>query len=584
MFKTLRFLFLFSLVTIFANLSANAENSPAPIFNVKAFGAKGDGVHDDAPALKAALDATQRSNRQNITATIFIPKGIYSLATAYGERQMFSCKGLNNVIIEGEEGATFLVRDPIRGFFDVSDSSNVTFKRIAIDYSPLTFTQFKVFDNGKETAKGKEFTLELMSGFPDPASPHLEKGNSIIAYKSDGTMNLEAPLLKLVSLERQANGHYRAVLAGWHGNPDFVCAGDFLVKNGRHFGRSAFRFSQVNNPTLEKVKVFAGPEVFLLAVECENLHVTDCRIAPPEGSDRLLSTSADGIFHVGGHQGPTVTGCYFNGNGDDSINIHQTGGCFYGFSSNNELIVTETPWTTHNDAYVPHWRRGEHFELLNARFETVLKAVITDFKVEQRGSFDVLRVKFKLEPDIFVDSKLIASLPESTKIYKDYIGFNTDRCGGNFVIKGNTFTNHRARGILIQSRHGIINENNFSLLDGGIMLIGEWHEKDGPMAQDITIIGNDFKNLGRHISDGAISLRVPNCRTREFSQIRIEANHFTNGRDPAIYIDNASDVIIRNNRIVYGPWSTPQAELSIGTGGPTQNIEIKDNQIIPAAK
>jgi len=568
---------------LFGFCACSVSGDSPNVYNVKAYGAKGDGVADDAPAIKAAIDAAGNEANNGRPVKVTVPRGTYALATAYGEKQMFSFKGLHNLSIEGEDGTLFLVRDPLRGFIEVADSTNVSFKRIAIDYAPLTFTQFKVLDDGRKLAKGMEFSLELMAGYPDPAMPHLAKGESVIAYKNDGLVNPEAPLLKMKNLIRVDGARYSVTLTGFQGKPEFVKRGDYIVKHGRHFTKNVFRFLRVVNPSLEAVNVYAGPEVFMLAMECENLQLRGCRIAPPEGSGRLLSTSADGLFHVGGRQGPTVEGCYFAGNGDDSINIHHTGGHCYGFSPEGELVVTETPWTLHRDGYKPFWREGERLILMNSKCETVFRARIVSFKVESRNGFDALRVKLAPENGGKLDPGFISSLPEMKTSYKDLICFNIDRCGGNFSIKNNTFTNHRARGVLIQSRSGVIANNKFSHLDGGVMLIGEWQYKDGPLAEDIVIRDNEFRDLGRYISDGAVSISIDGsaCRTYEFKNIRIENNTFYNGLDPAIHIDNASDIVIRGNRISYGAGSDAASQLRLGSRGPTRNIVIEDNHIQP---
>jgi len=583
MFKTPIALTASCLFLMCLNSCASRDEARQNAYDVKAFGAKGDGVSDDAPAVKAAIEAAMEAGAKGAKATVFIPKGSYSLATAYGERQMLSFKGIKNVGIEGEEGSLFLVRDPMRGFFEADGGSDISFKKIAIDYAPLTFTQFKVLGDGKSVSDGKEFSLELLEGYPEPSAPHLAKKESIIGYKADGSMNLEAPLLKIKSMEAAGERRYKAVLAGWQGSPDFVQPGDFLVMNGRHFGRSVFRFNRLVNPSLEEVKVHAGPEVFILSAETENLQVRNCRIAPPEGSGRLMSTSADGIFNVGGRKGPTIEGCYFSGNGDDSVNIHHTGGLFYGFSSEGELLVTETPWTVRKkdgEAYKPLWRAGDRVELVNSKFEKAFSAKIVSLSCEARDGRDALRVKIEPAPG---GEEFVKANPESKTANKDLIVFNLDNCGAGFSIKNNVFTNHRARGILLQSHDGVVEGNTFSKLDGGVMLVGEWHYKDGPLARDIQIRRNSFVDIGHYISDGAISISIcgGGCQSLEYKNILIEGNSFLNSLKPAIYIDNASDIDVRGNDIRYPKDGKVPKQITTGSRGPVKDIRESGNTISP---
>lgn len=50
------------------------------IFNVKYFGAYGDGVHDDTEAIQRAIDYAQRKNIVPVHATVFFPRGYYVIS------------------------------------------------------------------------------------------------------------------------------------------------------------------------------------------------------------------------------------------------------------------------------------------------------------------------------------------------------------------------------------------------------------------------------------------------------------------------------------------------------------------------
>ena len=104
----LSFMATVSLIFIFLPTSVFATTSST--LNVKDFGATGDGVTDDAPAIERALNAVQSGG------TVYIPTGIYRLATSSGQIQNgatdFDCAlilGTANVIIRGDgEGLSIL--------------------------------------------------------------------------------------------------------------------------------------------------------------------------------------------------------------------------------------------------------------------------------------------------------------------------------------------------------------------------------------------------------------------------------------------------------------------------------------------
>ena len=71
-------------ITPAANSSARARPAARPgSFNVKDFGAKGDGVADDTSAVQSAINAATKSAGGG---TVIFPKGTYLLNSAYPSR------------------------------------------------------------------------------------------------------------------------------------------------------------------------------------------------------------------------------------------------------------------------------------------------------------------------------------------------------------------------------------------------------------------------------------------------------------------------------------------------------------------
>lgn len=81
-----------------------------PWFNVKGYGAIGDGTTDDTAAFQAAIDACGAGGG----GTVFIPPGRYSIATRTGSGGLFWCLAMtyDNVVIEGCGDESVIVCEP----------------------------------------------------------------------------------------------------------------------------------------------------------------------------------------------------------------------------------------------------------------------------------------------------------------------------------------------------------------------------------------------------------------------------------------------------------------------------------------
>jgi hypothetical protein len=85
-----------------------AATEPPASFNVKDFGAKGDGVADDTPAIQSAVNAATRNAGGG---TVHFPKGTYLLNSASPSRHPWAFHNLvidSNVTLVGETGAKLL--------------------------------------------------------------------------------------------------------------------------------------------------------------------------------------------------------------------------------------------------------------------------------------------------------------------------------------------------------------------------------------------------------------------------------------------------------------------------------------------
>jgi len=117
----------------FGGFTCTAQQATSTTINVKNFGAKGDGITDDAPAIQSAI------NQASGGSTIYIPAGTYMLGTSAGSPSNFSngqpmqtalWLKASNVIFKGDGASSILELMPhkkmriltLTGDYDTVDS------------------------------------------------------------------------------------------------------------------------------------------------------------------------------------------------------------------------------------------------------------------------------------------------------------------------------------------------------------------------------------------------------------------------------------------------------------------------------
>lgn len=109
--------------------SINAGNMEFT-FNVRDFGAKGDGVQDDTAAIQAAIDACNTAGG----GIVFLPAGTYAMSSIY-LNGLLGAGEYDNIVIEGIGANTvlFQLAGSDDDMFLIRRSTNITFRNLKFD-------------------------------------------------------------------------------------------------------------------------------------------------------------------------------------------------------------------------------------------------------------------------------------------------------------------------------------------------------------------------------------------------------------------------------------------------------------------
>lgn len=245
---------LFVFISLLCVLFVNAET-----FNVKDFGAKGDGVSIDSPAINAAIDRAT----QNGGGTVYVPAGTYAC---------YSIRLKSNITIHIESGATLLAAFPTEkeGYDLAEPNPDNPFQDFGHSHwqNSLLWAigQHDITICGNGLINGQGLTRE------ESRLPGV--GNKALSFK-------ECHNVTVKDISMLHCGHFAILATG------------------------------VDNLHVLNVKVDTNRDGFDIDC-CRNVRITDCSVNCP-WDDAIVLKSSYGLGYFKDTENVTVTGCYLSG-------------------------------------------------------------------------------------------------------------------------------------------------------------------------------------------------------------------------------------------------------------------------------
>jgi parallel beta-helix repeat protein len=508
----------------------------------------------------------------------------------------------DGLLIDGSR-TTLVVTTPSEMALHVSRSREVMVYGLTIDYDPLPFTQ------GTIVAKADDrswFEFEVHAGYPDLTDDYLVRHVHLFeadkaAWKRD-VPDLY-PRKTLALSERRGRLEFSRDTAYL----DRVSLGDRVVLNQRV--ANAIKFTQCENVRVEQVTVLAGPGCGLIAryMRGKNYFQFDIHPGPtPVGAtqSRLMSTCADGFNYAFARRGPVLENAHFSFMGDDAVNLHgptflvvdkpEPTELLVGFPYSNEPIE----WLVAPKDQARGLRAGTYAPvglslILRCQREPKPTSEQLDL-IHQfwprlaRGRGDVYRLTLAQPLEVQRGDAL------------DIPAVNAPR----FRITGCEFRDHRARGILIGSSEGCVENNTLERLKNiGIKVDpGYVFWREAGWAEDVLIRNNRLIDVGRspcayqpkRAALGAISVtgeKESPDSSLPFADgnqnIVIEGNQIDGCSVAGIFVRCAKNVVVRNNRVSHTNYADAPDAGSRAGFDVTQPVDVRasgkvemtDNQV-----
>ncbi|WP_055436922.1 alpha-1,3-galactosidase-related protein [Lacinutrix algicola] len=518
-----------------------------------------DIVHSEGDMTMTIREAIKNAKEKDIK--LVFEKGTYTFKTDYAigkymyvtnhsngfKKIIFNFDGFNSVEIEGN-GSEFIFSGQAMPF-DFEECNKIRVSNIVIDWDiPFSFQgdiieinkaeewfDLKPYTEGFswELKKGK-ITFPNINGFS-----YSELGSTLSHNKETKAVDYGAWDMSLHpdSVEKQPNGLLRFYAKGIKHYPR---VGSVLQSKGDHDNNRyapAFLTRNSKDIVFDKVIIHHALGMGFLFERSENIKIINSGIYIREGSDRMISATADATHFANCKGDVLIENCRIEGMYDDGTNVHGT------YVAVDKIIDSKTVRV----ALKHKQQKGFQFAGVNDEVWFIKQP-----NPQRRETNSVTKVK--VINDDYTDLTFTSKIPTDLKV-GDILENKT--WNPNFTMRGNTIRDHRARNIIIKTpKKIIIEDNDLSSMMSSIMLRGEtffWYESGN--VEDVLIRNNRFIHCAYGGAEHAI-LKVSPRLGKTFDNsvlydrnIIFENNTIETFDNRIIWADRVDGLIVRNNTI-----------------------------------
>lgn len=481
------------------SVEADSEFQSGAIFTVETYRKSGDA--DDTNALNDAITAAkawQTSNNSPVKLVLPDRKVEISVEKSdYSEGPFaYVLNGFNGLSIVGGENTELCmqVANAWVGGFSFVNCQNVSLDTFAIDYAVSPTLGGKVVDFSIdeltvtiELPEEQNASAEYLKAHPsllDRLCSYVEYDGLTGAPKARGnTHTAEDGYFAGCQLKQEGSKWQVTVSFNSSYASSFVAP---LLTNRAAigfamYGGNALSFSRGSDITLENIAIYSCPGMAVVVSGAENFAANCVHIGLKEDG-RLMSSTADG-FHLEGCTGEvSITNSVIENTHDDALNIK----CGYWYILNTADRVANQLTIARKTGAV-EFKQGDRVAVFNEK----TFAYVDEYEIREvsgSGSTLVLTVNKKPNKDLTNgDSYIVTNVSLSP----------------SFTFANNVVRNKRNRGILVQVRDALIENNTFSAIGHGAISLHSSLDQfnEATMPKNAVIRNNKFMNNGFYTED-----------------------------------------------------------------------------------
>ena len=496
----------------------------ASVFNVKAYGAHGDGITDDRAAIQATINAAIAAGSGN---EVYLPLGNYLLSPdSQSSSEQLDVFRAQKLTIQGDSGTTLLNPSTTRIFFYLWAENGLTFNSLILKRTTRMFSQMVV--NSVNTSNNT-ITVTLMPGYDQLNAPNISATALLLVYSNPASKTwgdhqsdcaFFVPSSKTVCwpptvvARRQLSSTQWLLTLNTAPQANYVGAQAVLWVNSG--GGSAFAATGSANVLVQKVAYYAsGADCgFYLAGNTGPFTFDTFTMDVMPGTKDLVS-AAGGSYVLNNHTALTIKNSRIVAVWDDAVNVGANSARVYDVVNSNTIDVDGT----HGD-FVP----GDTFGIWDWTYKAEYQRQQAVAQAVTCAS-GVCRITFDRTVTIKMTGQA-GTLPEDQDGIDRVIDINS---AGSLTVTGSTIQSLHARDIVFRPSNTVISGNTLQNTIGPAVYTGfDFDADEGPSSSNDTITKNLFSNVSSSNvlvgteGDGATYSSVET----DFSSIMITNNVF----------------------------------------------------------
>lgn len=519
------------------------------------------GILTARDATVVVAEALKKVNNKN--AVLVFPKGVYNFypddaAGKYHavtnhdnsyKRFAFPLIESKNIVIDGQ-GSEFIFHGIITPFL-VEKASDITIKNVTIDWQQPFYLQATVLESNQQNN-----TIKVKV---NPATPATLIGTNLmfstngIDYPNLGENMVFDPQTGAVAYLAQnmlLNARSAPMSATQTGKDEYLIKGRFnrhpaspgmiyVFKGPNTMNRlaPAIHLTSSKNVLMENVTIHHAGGMGIIGERTENIHLNNIRVTLREGTDRIVTTTADATHFCNCKGSLIIENSIFENMLDDATNVH---GTYIKISQIVDNHTVRAGVKHHQQFDYVFAEAGDKVNFVHS--ETLLPIGFGTIK-------EVRYINERLSEYVFEDP-----IPSEIKVDDaiDNITWYPET-----IFRNNIVRNNRARSILISTRNKTIIENNyFSSMMTSILFEGDldhWYESGS--VDDVLIRNNTFGDNVYGGNQGSVIWINPRMKRTDPERpyeknIRIENNLFKTFDSSILSAKSVDGLVFKNNTIV----------------------------------